>query len=204
MSEYLGYETNSDGGPRNYWKVPKNYDPRAMLFCKKKEIKAQALNGRLLNIEAKEGEYEGNPTYQLQLTFEGDVNNVFQCGRYSLIGRDIILKLATVDEIHFVKIFPFESEFDGKKLVRCSVRAASTDGGLYNAASKLQPAFKADEMPAVQEVIVNKKKVMDTGARDEFIDSLIPAIQAKIAGAQPYQKPVASEMVVEEIEPDKF
>lgn len=203
MSEDLGYGSFS-GGPRNYWNVPKNYDSKMMLLCKKKEITAQYLSGRLLNIEAKEGEYEGNPTYQLQLTFDGVVPNVFQCGRYSLIGRDIILKLASVEEINFIQIYPFESEFNGKMLVRCSVRASKTADGLKNVASKLQPAFKADEMPSVQEVMVNKRTVLDTGARDEFIDSLIPAIQAKIAGAQPYQKPVASEMVVEEVEEVQF
>jgi hypothetical protein len=205
MSEDLGYGSNS-AGPRNYWNVPKAYDPKSMMICKKKEITAQYLQGRLLDISAVEGEYEGNTTYQLQVTLEGSVNNIFQCGRYSLLGRDIILKLASVEKIDYVRIMPFESVMDdGKKLVRCSVRAAANKSGLENPATKLQSAFTKEEIPEVKEVMVNKKVVYDTGARDEFIDNLIPFIKSKISGTTYVPEPSNSRDVeVEVIEEDKF
>ncbi|MDZ4785970.1 MAG: hypothetical protein SGJ02_07830, partial [bacterium] len=52
------------------------------------------LEGRLISIEPKDGEYEGKPTFKVIFIFEdgGELLSL-ECGRFSGFGRDLITKL---------------------------------------------------------------------------------------------------------------
>lgn len=154
------------------------------------------LEGRLLDIVSKDGQFEGTTTYRMQLTLE-DNGELFslECGRYSGFGKDVILKLLKADEYDSVRIAPFISvdEATKKEYVRGSVRSNNV---------KIQ-VTKDDlaAIPAVEKAIVGKKEVLDDTARNEYYDELIVKLSEKVKAYNRFmdQTPVTSDVDAEEV-----
>lgn len=183
MSLEDGY-LESTGAAKRYWKVPKEFDQKAgLLYCKSLDKNVRALAGRLVKIEAGEDEWEGNVTYNLRLTLRSaNFDNVFQCGRFTFMGRDIINSLSTQKNISYIAVTPYVSATpDGKEFLHCSVRAADAMDKLMDDGSKLKSSVNKEDIPAVVEVKVGNKKVLDTEARDNYFNNLIIKISENIA-----------------------
>ena len=182
MSLADGFIESGNGKVKYYWKVPKDYDAKAgLLYCKQLTKNVRTLAGRLVSVEKVDGEYEGNPTYQLKITLDSaNYQNVFQCGRDTFLCRDILLRLANADKLQYIAITPYISTNDiGKEFTRGSVKASCTLDTLLDESSKLKGLDKS-VVPLVKEVKVGNKKVLDSEERDKFIDKLIDSLQDKI------------------------
>jgi L-lysine 2,3-aminomutase len=135
----------------------------------------------VVSVEKVDGDYQGEPTYQLKITLDAqNSQNIFQCSRYSFVGRDILSRLANVDSIAYMAITPYVSEADnGQSYVRCSLKVSSSLEDLMDDNSKIKPIDKA-LIPTVKEVKVGNKKVLDSEARDKFFDDIVNNIKGKI------------------------
>lgn len=184
MSVYDGYIENGDGKAKNWWKIPKDCDGKqGLIYCKNIDKYVRSLVGKVKSVEAINGDFEGNPTYQLKITLESpNVNNIFTTGRNTFVGRDIINRLANIGgEIHYLMITPFISTADdGSTFTRCSIKHAKNLDLIVKEESKIKMKYTKDEIPSTKEVKVGNKKVIDSSERDDFYDNLIPQINARI------------------------
>lgn len=164
-------------------------------------IYCNAVEGKLVEIESKDSEFEGTPTFKLQLTFEdqGELF-AFQFGRYSNFGRDIILKLTKVMQtnpstgFNNIYIFPFisEDEKNKKSYVRASLRSHNTKI-LVGKDDQLNTS-----MPALEKATIGKKEVTDDTARNEYIDKLISDLCVFVNADLKAKSQVTSDVEVED------
>lgn len=158
--------------------------------------------GKLVEVVSKDSEYEGTPTFRLQLTFEdkgGELSSL-EFGRYSNFGKDVILKLTKVKDtdaltgFNDIKITPFISEDEKNK--KSYVRGSLKSNGTKIFVTKDDNLIKS--MPAVERVMVGKKEVTDDSARNEYIDKLISELCLWINADSKVTSQVESEIEVDD------
>lgn len=176
-----------------YFSIPKDGDSRQGLIATKKKRgedviieNYRTIEGYLIDIKMEDGEYEGNPSYKIRFHFANQdftATDILQIGRYSIVSRDVLNSLMTVEKIGWVRLFPFISSTDikgnplpgGKTYTHCSVRHITDINHLHSDMPKLTKKFK-DEIPAVVSQTVGKKVVIDDTERNEFFDALVPIL----------------------------
>jgi len=133
------------------------------------------LEGRLISIEPKDGEYEGQKTFRINIVLEdGGELLALECGRFSGFGRDLITKLINSADYQKIRLTPFISvdKVNNKEYIRGSVRSNN---------EKIQ--LTDDEfalIPKVDIVKIGNKEIVDDTERNVYIDNLIEKLSAKV------------------------
>jgi hypothetical protein len=164
----------------------------AKIVHKQKGAEIQSFNfidGYLIGAEMKEEEYEGNKIWRAYFSFAANQSNynevdVLQCGLHTMFTHDILNCLASLDDIGYIKITPFMSELEdkSKKFIRGAVRTGNGEEG------KVKKKYSHAIIPKTEKVVVGKKEVIDSSARDEFFENLFVELQNKIKAKAPAQE----------------
>lgn len=141
------------------------------------------LEGCLVDILTKQDTYEGNEIEKIDFIIKADPNGdekfTLSCGRHTTFTRNILNRLANLDEIGKVRITPYTFEREGSQNLIC--------GALRNEGQKVKGKFTPDDVPKVEPVTANGKVVkqngrplLDSEEANKFWDNLIPAIKERL------------------------
>lgn len=131
------------------------------------------LEGTLIDIQNTEWEFEGNIIPQVKLILNEDGENYsLEFNRNSAFGRDVLNRLVNIPSIGFIRITPYQSDFNGKMY---------THGAIRHNDIKIEQKFKKGEYPEIEiETLKSGKEVTDSTARDNFFADLVGQIKKQI------------------------
>lgn len=134
------------------------------------------LEGYLVDIATKQDTYEGNEIQKIDFVIkanpQADEKFTLSCGRHTTFSRNILNRLANLNEIGKVRITPYTFEREGDKDLVC--------GALRNNGEKVKGKFTPDDVPKVEKIKVKGKEYEDFEEANKFWDDLIPKIKDKL------------------------
>lgn len=207
----------NSGSRKVYYKLMENEKKdRLNIGMKGLEESYSYIQGKVKELKAIKGEYNGETTLALQVVFSaGDYDEVLQVGGNSLAARDIILSLVNLSYLECMRLTPYLSEYEGKNLKRISVRIADNlpklDSKDATISSKPTDAkfiqkdkiYKADKsVIPIRYVQVGKKQVVDEDSFPDFIQFVADLSSRLIKSFNPnvptHQEDYTPEVVDEE------
>jgi hypothetical protein len=153
--------------------------------------------GNISSIDVIEREYKGEKYKVLQLTFGGflEQKEIFTCGLRSGFTRMLLNRLDSLEKIGWIRITPYQSEWEGKEYTLASVKWGK---------GNIKCELSNTDYPKPIEFEDNfGEKRLSTKARDEYFDSLIDSIKRKISyNVEPQVEDILSKHLPEDDDSD--
>lgn len=178
---------NYSGKQYSYYSLAKDIvEKQGQIYHKESNQFYNFIEGYLVGVEKSDVTFkDGKEAFKIKFKLAGkDLQSVdvLECGRYTFFTRDILNRLASLEEIGWVKLTPYTSTDDkGKNYIRGSARhSLNFVHDMRDEKYKVKFAYEKEDIPAVEYVKVGKTTSADTLKRDDFFDSLIVVINARL------------------------